>query len=134
MLKSLYFWSFYAMMQQRTKPGFSLLELVCCLCLLGLLVSYRFLYYSDAILKVHRSDAKLSLEHWAAKLEQHKGIAKRLKEGVSSLEGFYRIRLVSNGKGSYFLEARPIHRQVRDHACPVFRLSSSGTLYSAADC
>lgn len=135
MLKSPVLSLLCTMLKSFRPTGFSLLELLCCLSIIAVMVSYSISIYSGWLRKAQRTDAWRSLEYWATRLEQHNITARQqLLGGRLSLQGFYRIQLLSQANGEYILEANPVNQQARDTDCPIFRLESTGRHVAKPGC
>ena len=125
--------------------GFSLLEILVVLLILGILAAAGFPVYQEQLLRSRRTDARIGLSQAALRQEEwflhHRGYAGDLndlrgRDGVLlSPRGHYEIRL-NEGLGNcaaeggvflcYVLSARPRGRQNRDRGCALLYLDQSG--------
>ncbi len=101
--------------------GFSLLELLFTLIIIGILTGIALPTYNHVLLSVRRVDGKIGLLQLAAQLE--KG-----SRSVSAFspEGFYQLRIVEQKPDYYLLAAYPLKSQLNDKMCGVLALNSFG--------
>lgn len=134
--------------------GFSLIELMIAIAIVGILAAIAYPAYQDQVMKSRRADAKIALGH-AAQLQerwftQNGTYSTTISDigGNTSDEGYYAISVANPGgtgcsSGSnvycYTLTATPQAPQNTDTRCANFTLTHtgvkgvSGTL-TAADC
>lgn len=115
------------------KQGFTLLELLMVISLFGILIALASPSYFSAQYKSRRVDAETSLlqEKIALArcyLEKHAYQGACVSPGHfphPSLQGYYRIDLVSSDKETFLLSARPRGAQVHDRLCQVFEINQA---------
>jgi type IV pilus assembly protein PilE len=119
--------------------GFTLIELMIVVALLGIIATIALPSFLDQIKKARRSDAKQALFDVAAKLEQYyqdnKGYPTASNMALlgyagatfTSLEGYYTIGFtVVPTATTYTIRAVPIAPQDEDTACATFGLNHLG--------
>lgn len=120
-------------MQQR-QTGFTLIELVIAVAIVGILASFAVNSYQSSVMKSRRTDAKVMLTTLAQKQEryytQHMAFATSLDDlvGSSSLEsdkGYYDITL-SGTATTFTLTASAKGNQANDVACAALSISHTG--------
>ncbi len=118
----------------RRMGGFTLVELLVCLCLLGILLGIAVPTYQEHIQRVRRVDAQKSLVELAQALERFytsRGtyVGATLAFDQSPREAtkvFYRLGFASGpDESGYVLQAVPVGAMAQD-ACGVLTLASSG--------
>jgi type IV pilus assembly protein PilE len=112
--------------------GFTLIELMMTVAVLGMLAAIVLPSYQDSIRKTRRADAKAALNNIAQQLERC-----RTQFGVynddgcvidspqASPEGFYSVTIVRNGT-TYTLTATPQGAQAKDTRCGALTLNQLG--------
>ena len=128
----------------KKNEGFTLIEILIAVAIVGILASIAYSNYSQQVLKSSRSDAKVALNETAQRLQRcftsnftYKPAAGLCKvaddvasSGVQSVEGFYLIKASSIAYTSttYTLEAKAIagKRQEKDVKCEVVSLDQTG--------
>ena len=102
------------------KSGFSLLELLITLTIIGILVAVIYPAYTFHIMKTRRAQAKIALLDLASKLEEHY-IVHHTYEGATLTElheqsklPFYQLEISSLAKHTFEITAIPIGMQAKD--------------------
>ncbi len=128
----------------RKKNGFSLIELLIALAIIGILAAIAYPSYVDSVRKSNRSDAIGELNDLSVRLQRcyttystfapedgRCDIIDLLKtsDGVKSKGGFYVITGSSFGKTTFTLTAAPVSgkTQAKDYSCASFSLDHKGT-------
>ena len=121
----------------RLEKGFSLLELLIAIAILGLLAAISFPSYKEQVTRSRRADAKVALYGIAEQVERHysenysyDGISSKLSFPHDSSQGYYKIDIVvpdpTRGTG-FLLTATPQKGQeVNDLDCQSFTFSDTG--------
>ncbi len=122
--------------------GFSLLELLVVLTIIGVLSGLAVTQYRQYVLRANRTEAQALLVDAAARQARYYSqnqryitAAQLINElqmphadgnAVFSASGLYRL-LVSPGDGGYLLQAEPVGAQQADVACASLLLNGAGT-------
>lgn len=118
----------------RRMGGFTLVELLVCLCLLGILLGIAVPTYQEHIRRVRRVDAQKSLVELAQALERfytsrgtYVGTTLAFDQSPrEAAKAFYRLGFASGpDESGYVLQAVPVGAMAQD-ACGVLTLASSG--------
>jgi len=128
--------------RRRSVQGFTLIELMIVVAVIGILSAIAYPSYKSYILKSRRADAKNALLDLAAREERvfsntnsYSLDAPTLGYGTgsawpfninSSGSAFYQLRVVTDATG-YMARAIPIGTQTADTACLEFRIYADGT-------
>ncbi len=133
--------------------GFTLIELMIVVAIIGLLATIALPSYQDYIRKARRADAKSSLSQLAQFMERNYSVAQRYdKDGsgtnitlpfsespVDGSSKYYDLSLSSVAQNTYTLQAVPKNGQENDQ-CKTLTLNNAGTkttsntAMSASDC
>ncbi len=114
--------------------GFTLLELLTVLAIIGLLTLSSYPIYTYHVLKTHRIEAQMGLLDLASALDRYY-TANNTYEGatLANLEinqetpnHYYRLEIAELTEGSYLLRALAIGPQTKDSACGTFTLNQLG--------
>jgi type IV pilus assembly protein PilE len=121
--------------------GFTLVELLVCLTLIGILLGIALPAYQGHIQRVRRVDAQKSLVELAQSLERFY-TSRGTYDGATlpfdqpprdTGEAFYRLGFASGpDESGYVLQAEPVGAMARD-ACGVLTLASSGLRGAASE-
>ncbi len=117
--------------------GFSLIELLTVIGIIGILASFSYPTYRDSVVRARRSDAKSSLMGQAQRVERfynetnsYEGVADEFALPESSSEGFYTINIKvpdPSTKAGYLLIATPQKGQAEnDKECQSFTFNEQG--------
>lgn len=115
------------------KYGFSLIELMIVLAIIGILACIVYPAYKTHIVRTRRTDAIVALNDLAARMEQYydehnsyKGaMIKNL--GINDNSYYYKLRINSTDDTTYELEAVPISIQAKNDAkCGILILNQLG--------
>lgn len=113
--------------------GFSLIELLIAVSLVGVLVSFALPSYQKSVQKSRRSDAitalltiQLEQEKWRA---NHTTYATLADLGINTVsnEGYYLIGLTGNSATGYVLTATATQEQLNDTGCTTITLTVNGS-------
>ncbi|MFK8398535.1 type IV pilin protein [Pseudomonas sp. BGr12] len=121
--------------------GFTLVELLVCLTLIGILLGIALPAYQEHIQRVRRVDAQKSLVELAQSLERfytshgtYVGATLPFDQSPRDAgKAFYRLGFASGpDESGYVLQAEPVGAMARD-ACGVLTLASSGLRGAATE-
>ncbi len=135
-------------MTTRRSAGFTLIELMIAVVVVGILSAIAFPSYSAYVLRAQRASAKTVLLDLASQQESHFADRKRYATSLSALglasnamyalkdgslsgndhsDAVYRIAIASGATAArYTLTATPVHGQARDTRCGTLSLNSAG--------
>ncbi len=126
--------TFRKMQQQRARTrGFTLIELVVAMAVVGILVAIAFPSYQEQVRKTRRADGKAELMETAQQLERCYTRFSRYNDGncgvalpFDSSEGYYVVSAAAITASAFTLDATPQGDQANDTRCGVLRLTSTG--------
>ncbi|MFU8895711.1 MAG: type IV pilin protein [Gammaproteobacteria bacterium] len=121
------------------KQGFTLLELLICLVIAGVLAMIAVPTWRDVTLRTQRSDATAALYALAAAQERYRLVHGRYADQAGpappaglgfdrSERGWYLLRIESADQARFTASAQPVagSRQATDAACQVLTIDESG--------
>ncbi|MDX2345479.1 MAG: type IV pilin protein [Legionella sp.] len=125
--------------QQTPSNGFSLIELLCVLSLVGLLTTLAYPSYTKHLAHARRIDGQSALLDLATRLEahhMHQNTYEHLKPNTStSPGGWYQLKIIRATKNNYILEASAIGPQAKlDSQCKSLTLDANGHEGPQASC
>lgn len=105
--------------------GFSLVELMMAVTIIGILTAIAYPSYTSYVLKSHRADAMTTLSQDQIRLERcyaqntsYNGACTALPAfPQTSTQGFYTINISNLSPSTYTLTATPIGNQIKDNDC-----------------
>lgn len=114
------------------KSGFSLLELLCCLAIIGILTTLCYSSYQPYLARSRRIDGYLALLHLAGQMERYyqthhtyqtatiaSGLSSDVLTNADSEHHWYQISIVTASTNNYMLLATAQGTQaIYDTACP----------------
>ena len=124
---------------QQATNGFSLIELMISVAIVGVLASIAYPYYGDFVQKTRRTDAQLALLEQVQAMERCKATNYSFTgctlSSTTSPEGHYTLTLTSTAS-SYTIEADGIGVQAQDTECNNMSINNLGvrTPDASADC
>ena len=127
------------------KNGFSLVELMIALVIMGILTSFVYPSYVELVVRGYRAEAMLHLTQLANRQQQYFADHRRYASNFTQLgydseiylteHGYYQltIRPLTNIERDFVLTAQAVGAQSRDLNCSEFRLDSYGVKTAFAD-
>jgi type IV pilus assembly protein PilE len=120
--------------QSKTQRGFTLIELMVVIAILGIIAMIAIPSYNDTVRKGRRSDAKVTLMKLSQNLERcfSENNSYQVASGCTNLnntaseEGYYTITAVQNAT-TFALTAAATGGQADDTHCAQFTLNHTGT-------
>ena len=120
--------------------GFSLIELMAVLTIIGILTTFAYPGYRDYIIRAHRSDGQTALLDLANRMERYysennsyenatigSGGETDVLSNDQSSDGWYVLSITHATESDYTLQATPISTQSRsDTSCQSLTLTSYG--------
>ena len=117
------------------QKGFTLIELMIVVVIIGILASIAYPSYQDYVLRAKRGDAMNSLAE--ARISQEKFRTNNIRFATSSElwgsstlvsnDQYYTLTVVSNAVSSFVVKAEP---SFTDNDCGTFAVDRSGPIYS----
>lgn len=114
--------------------GFSLIELMIVVAIVGILASIAFPSYQDSVRKARRTDGIEATMQCAAAMKRKFTVVNSFSTGANpaectgaSDEGFYNVSVATPAAGLTFtVTAAPVGGQTNDTACLNFTLTNTG--------
>lgn len=114
--------------------GFTLLELITVLTIIGMLISISYPVYTQHIIKTRRSSAQVALLQLASGLERYRGIHNSYA-GATLADAelsqytenkYYQLVINHLSDTAYLLQAVPLDSQTADQKCQTLSLDELG--------
>jgi type IV pilus assembly protein PilE len=120
-------------MYLKTIRGFTLIEVMIVVCIIGILVTISYPSYVSYLLKSRRADAMAALAQDQITLERCYAQNFAYNQTCSSLptfpqasaQGYYRITLTNLGPTTYTLTATAVGGQTEDTTCATFTVDQA---------
>ncbi len=123
--------------------GFSLMELMIAVVIIGILAAIAYPAYTDHMTRTRRSDGKAALlnlanymEHYYTENNGYTGatLSSIGYTGTTSQEGYYNLSISALSNTSYTLTATPTGVQAGDTTCGALTLTNTNIKGPTADC
>ena len=118
---------------ERAQKGFSLIELMIVVAIIGILASVALPIFTEQVLQSRRSEARAAIEEirnleneFFLNYKRYGNLAEL--NYTSTTDGGYYNLAISSGALEYTASATAIGRQARDETCAVFQITSIATL------
>ena len=132
----------------RTQFGFTLMELMVTVVIVGILAAIAYPTYMDYVYRSRRSDGQNALLNLANYMEHFftenntytgatltsGGVTGSLGVTNTSREGYYTVSISSNTGTAYTLTATPTGSQAGDTACPSLTVTNTGLKGPSTTC
>lgn len=114
--------------------GFTLLELITVLAIIGILISISYPVYTQHIIKTRRSSAQVALLQLASGLERYRGVHNSYS-GATLVDAelsqytennYYQLAINHLSDTTYLLQAIPFGSQTADQKCQILSLDQLG--------
>jgi type IV pilus assembly protein PilE len=118
------------MNNHRRQLGFTLIEMMITVAIVGILAAIAYPSYRDQVIKTNRTEAKVALQQAAVNLE--KCYTRTMSyigcpdPPAASDGGHYTIAIPNRTATTYTLTATPTGTQTDDTACKTFNLTDTG--------
>ncbi|WP_456379500.1 type IV pilin protein [Thiolapillus sp.] len=113
----------------KNKNGFTLIELMIVVAVVGILAAIAYPSYTDSVRKAHRADGKGALMEAAQRMEtiyaRDASYANATLASPSSPEGYFTIAITSQDASSYTLQATAVGSQTYD-SIKAFQITETG--------
>jgi len=119
--------------QVNRNRGFSLIELLIVVAVLGVIFAVAYPSYYSYVLKTHRTDGKSALVNLANDMEkyyfthnEYPATIATLRQNSTSDDGHYELAVDAATARGFELSAKPVGQQSKDKHCGTFTLDSDG--------
>ena len=123
-------------MNKNQSSGYTLIELMLVVAVIGVLSSLAYAYYGDQVIASRRTDGRAAITATAASLEKCRALYSSYNDAtrcnnvfpfpVTSDEGFYSITAAFASSTQFILTATPVGVQAADKECLTMTLSNTG--------
>ncbi len=114
--------------------GFSLIELLIVLVIIGILVRISYPVYTQHVQKTHRSQAQVALLDLASAMERYYAVHHSYRNATLTVleineyidTSYYQLVITQATDNTYLLQAVPLNSQIQDNACGTLSLDQQG--------
>lgn len=131
---------------EKYQKGFSLMELIITMLIIGIITMFTYPNYKNHIIKIRRLDGMSALYDLANRLENYylinksyekasiaTGLTTDVLSSNCSPDKWYKLDIITANKTEFIIQATAINNQAHDMLCQSFTLDNSGVKKSSPE-